>query len=237
MSTPAPFIPKVYKQYRTEKYGPWHTRECYPWEYDVKAQECINTANQSVWSCFGPGPREDSEIQWFLQQTKIFQDRAIYIRQKWAEQEARQERSRQEALQIAKEVMQHVTQPPTPSTPQQVTQLATSSKKKHRNQKTRQQYKRKALQQANPEQCSMENFAEKPIFSSNSTVNTSQPFTASHQAVQHFDREPPHSSSKIHGCNSFRLRVLVKEPYYYIMLASLPGYMEYAKEMEAIGQG
>ena len=232
MSTPAPFIPKVYEQYRTEEYGLWHTRECYPWEYDTKAQECINTANQSVWSCFGPGPREASEIQWFLQQAKIWQDRASYIREKWA---------KQEASRIVKEVVQQVTQQTTPPTPQQeATQLATSPKKKLRNEKTRQQYKRRTLQQTDPEQCNTENLAEKPTASYNiSTVNTSQPSSVSHQAVKHLDREPPHNSSKIHGCNSFRLRFLAKDPYCTVLasqLASLLGYIRYAEEMEVTGQ-
>ena len=112
-------------------------------------------------------------------------------------------------------------------------------KKKHRNEKTRQQYKRRTLQQTDPEQCSTENLAEKPTASySISTVNTSQPFSVSHQAVKHFDRESAshHSSSKIHGCNSFRLRFL-KKPYHYTELVSPLAYIRHAEEMEATGQG
>ena len=120
-----------------------------------------------------------------------------------------------------------------------IIQEATQQKKKHRNEKTRQQYKRRTLQQANTEQIA-ENIAEKPTAScSISTVNKSLLPTTPHQAVKHSDRESAsrHSSSnKVHGCNSFRLRFLVK-PFHYTVLASLPGYMGYAKEMEATGQG
>ena len=117
-----------------------------------------------------------------------------------------------------------------------IIQEATQQKKKHRNEKTRQQYKRRTLQQANTEQIA-ENIAEKPTAScSISTVNTSQLSTALYQAVKQSDREPPHSSSKIHGCTPFRLRFLV-EPCHYTVLASLPGYMRCAEEMEATGQG
>ena len=111
---------------------------------------------------------------------------------------------------------------------------AAQQKKKQWNQKTRQQYKRKTLQQTNPEQCNAENTT---VSSSSSIVNTSLLPTALYQAVKHFDRESAscHSNSKIHGCNSFRFRFLAKKPYHYALLVSLPGYINYAKEMKAIG--
>ena len=135
------------------------------------------------------------------------------------------------------EQMAIMRQPISSTSQQEATQLATSPKKKQRNQKTRQQYKRRPLQQANPEQCSTENLAEKPTANYNiSTVNTSQLPTTLNQAIKQLDREPPHSSSKVHGCNSFRLRFLT-ELYHYALLASLPGYIRFAEEMKATGQG
>ena len=92
------FLQTLHEQYRTEYYGPWHTRECYPWEYDVKAQECIQLASKS-------------DPQFFLPQAKILQDRAAYIRQEWARQEALQ--AKQTATQPAHQSTQSSTQPAT----------------------------------------------------------------------------------------------------------------------------
>ncbi|CAD6589225.1 MAG: hypothetical protein ASARMPRED_003971 [Alectoria sarmentosa] len=100
------FFQILHEQYRTEHCGPWHTRECYPREYDVKAQECIKLAGVS------------DERLFFLQQAKILQDRAYYIRQEWA---------RQEALQVTQSAVQS-DQSMHPQSPQ----------KKKRNEKTRQ---------------------------------------------------------------------------------------------------
>ena len=91
----------LHEQYRTECYGPWHTRECYPWEYDVKAEECIKLANSTDWY---HQKREDSSRLFFLTQAKILQDRASHIRHEWAKQEA----IKQAAIQSAK---QSATQP------------------------------------------------------------------------------------------------------------------------------
>ena len=99
------FLQTLHEQYRTEYYGPWHTRECYPWEYDVKAQECIQLASKS-------------DPQFFLPQAKILQDRAAYIRQEWARQEA--------ALRAIQPVIQPVTQPATQPA-HQSTQSSTQS--------------------------------------------------------------------------------------------------------------
>ena len=119
----------------------------------------------------------------------------------------------------------------------------TQQKKKLRNKKTRQQYKkRRTLQQTNQVQQEegqhrAENTAEKPTASySKSTVNTSILPITPHQAVKQLDREPPHSSSKVHGCNSFRLRFLAK-PYHCTELVSPLAYIRCAEEMEATGQG
>ena len=80
-----PFIQILYEQYRTEYYGPWHTRECYPWEYDTKAQECLERGAKSSYFV------TDDDCKWFLQQAKILRDRAGYIRQQWATQLATQQ--------------------------------------------------------------------------------------------------------------------------------------------------
>lgn len=212
------------EQYRTEYLGPWHTREYYPWEYEAKAREL------SEWkpSFFVT----EDDCKWSLQQARILRDRASYIRQKWA---------RQEASRIFKEAMTPVTQQATSPIPkEQVTQPAISpeqaAKKKHRNEKTRQQYKRRILQRANTEQIA-EKTAEKATITNSSTVNTSLLPTVSYEAVKQSDRERAsrHNSSKLQ--NSFRLRFLATKHYHYAWLASPPGYMEYAKRLEATGQG
>ena len=120
-------------------------------------------------------------------------------------------------------------------------------KKKHRNEKTRQQYKKKkTLQQATPstlEQITQpatqqkqksEKSAEKATASSSSTVNTSLLPAAPHQAAKQLSREPASHSSGIrlifYGCKAAK-------HYHDALLASPLGYMEYAKDMEATGEG
>ena len=85
-------------------------REWYLWEYDTQVQECINYAQRS-------------DPEFFLQQAKILQKRADYIRQEWAKQASQS--------------------PPAPQAPPQ----PISQQKKKRNQKTHDQYKRKRSQQ------------------------------------------------------------------------------------------
>ena len=137
------FLQTLHEQYR-EPYGSWHTRECYPWEYDVKIQECIKLANTPDWY----GKRSESEHSWFLQQAKILQDRADYIRHEWTKQETAKQalQVKQIAIQKALQVAQTVS--PTPQAPQSdlpppITKQQTNSPaKKKRNQKTRLQYKK-----------------------------------------------------------------------------------------------
>ena len=132
----------LHEQYRTECYGPWHTRECYPWEYNVKAEECIKLANSTDWY---HQKREDSSRLFFLTQAKILQDRASHIRHEWAKQET----IKQAAIQSAKQAATQQTVTSTPQAPSQldspatVTQQQSSLAKKNRNERTRQQYKRK----------------------------------------------------------------------------------------------
>ena len=134
------FLQILHESYRTEHYGPWHTRECYPWEYEAKAQECIRRANTPTWI--------DLQLEskhFFLQQAKILQDRADYIRQVWAEREASQVKQTvtRKALQAAQAIS------PTPHTPQSdppPTQQPNSLAKKKRNQRTRKQYKQRKAQ-------------------------------------------------------------------------------------------
>ena len=142
----------LHEQYRTECYGPWHTRECYPWEYDAKAEECIKLANSTDWY---HQKREDSSRLFFLTQAKILQDRASHIRHEWAKQEAIKQAAIQSAKQAA--TQQTVTSTPlavkssTPYAPQSdppstiTQQQSNSPAKKKRNERTRQQYKRRAL--------------------------------------------------------------------------------------------
>ena len=129
----------LHEQYRTECYGPWHTRECYPWEYDVKAEECIKLANSTDWY---HQKREDSSRLFFLTQAKILQDRASHIRYEWAKQEAIKQAA-VSAKQAATQQTVTSTPPPQSDPPVAVTQQQPSPAKKRRNQKTRKQYKRK----------------------------------------------------------------------------------------------
>ena len=91
--------------------------------------------------------QSDSE-RFSLQQAKIFQDRAKYIRQVWAKREALQVKqvATQKALQAAQTITATPQSDPSPPTPPQ--QQPNSLTKKKRNQKTRNQYKKKAQAQA-----------------------------------------------------------------------------------------
>ena len=57
-------MPEYFKilqeQYRTEYLGPWHTRECYPWEYDTKIQELLAKATPSYFTT-------EDDCKWFRQ--------------------------------------------------------------------------------------------------------------------------------------------------------------------------
>ena len=66
-------------------------RECYPWEYDAR-----------IGSMFSYGAH--IERQWFSEQRNILQDRADYIRQKWAKQE-QAKRAAQQARERSDEMM------------------------------------------------------------------------------------------------------------------------------------
>ena len=92
-----------------------------------------------------------------------------------------------------------------------------SQQKKKRNEKTRQQYKRRTLQQANTEIIA-ENTAEKESISS--------------------------SNSKASSIKTMNLLSTIpvitpwfQLPYHYTMLASPLAYIRFAKDMEATGQG
>ena len=111
------------EQYRTEPFGPWHTREAYPWEYDTKIAELIRNANDTN-GWFDPEGDE-----WFRQQAKIFQNRADYIRQRWAEKQAKEE-ARKKANESFKQhlaemqanfqaMLTQYSTPPTPPAPQE----------------------------------------------------------------------------------------------------------------------
>ena len=140
------FLQILHEQYRTESYGPWHIRECYPWEYDVKIQECIRLANTPGWY----GNRSESD--WFVQQAKILQDRANHIRHEWTKQETAKQEITKQALQVKQVATQKALQAAqivslTPQVPQAsqsdlpppIKQQSNSPAKKKRNQKTRKQ--------------------------------------------------------------------------------------------------
>lgn len=109
----------------------------------------------------------------------------------------------------------------------QAARLAVQKKKKHRNEKTRLQYKRKkqATQQATPPTPKQ------------ATQPATQPKQETEKSAEKATIASYDSSSSFHGYTSFRLPFLTKQPCHYMVLASLPGYMEYAKDMEATGQG
>ena len=85
-------MPEFFQILHEEYYanGAWHPREAYPWEYDKKIEELIRHANDTN-GWFDPEGDE-----WMRQQAKILQDRADYIRQAWARQEA-EKQARKEA--------------------------------------------------------------------------------------------------------------------------------------------
>ncbi len=82
----AQFLLILHEQYQTEPYGPWHTREAYPWEYDARIQERIRIMNSpsSNWN----DPSESN--RWFQQHIQMWQQRASHIRQEWAKQVTQQ---------------------------------------------------------------------------------------------------------------------------------------------------
>ena len=84
-----PFLQILQEQYRTEYYDPWHLRECYPQKYDVKIQECIRLANKPGTGWYSDD--SDNSKQWLLQQAKIWQKRAAYIRHEQATQQSTQQ--------------------------------------------------------------------------------------------------------------------------------------------------
>ena len=91
----AQFLPILHEQYQTEPYGPWHTREAYPWEYDARIQECIQIMNNPTsWN----DPAESNK--WFQQHIQIWQKRASHIRQEWANQEAANQLAKQPSKQL-----------------------------------------------------------------------------------------------------------------------------------------
>ena len=146
-------MPALLQILHTQESG-GHIREWYPWEYDSQAQECIYYAQRS------------DPAEFFLQQAKIFQKRADYIRQVWAKQASQSppapqapqyqitqpiapQYSTQYAPQYSTQsASQPSTQQSTQSASQPAKQPVTPSSKKKRNQKTRQQYKKKAQAQA-----------------------------------------------------------------------------------------
>ncbi|KAF6225902.1 hypothetical protein HO133_009905 [Letharia lupina] len=134
------FLQTLHEQYRTEHYGPWHTREYYPWEYDAEAQHCLERGNKPSYFV------TEEDCKFFQQQAKILQDRAAYIRQEWARQEATLQPS-----------TKHITQPSTKPVTQPVTQSTTQLATQQATQPEHSVEQEEELQQANAE-----NTAEKP---------------------------------------------------------------------------
>ena len=77
-----------HEQYCTEVAGPWQTRQCDPSEYEAQAHELIQIADNLP-------PYHTNEDSWARTQAKILQNRAHYIRQAWAKQEAEKQAKKQ----------------------------------------------------------------------------------------------------------------------------------------------
>ena len=209
------------KQYRTEPFGPWHTRECYSWEYEAKANECLEHSKSSYDGC-----------KWFLQQAKILQDRAEYIRQKSATQQATQP--------ATQPVTQQATPPSQPiqsEQPEQPVQEQSNSENtaESTSKKTRKKSRRK--KSITKKNCTINssnvNISVLSIIRRQRTTSTSRDFTS------RFSNSPV--AFKHASLLTFQhVLFLTSQQYAFLFasrLASLLDYIRYAEDMEAIGQG
>ena len=207
------FFQILHEQYYTN--GTWQTRECYPWEYDVKIQELL--AKKSSYFT------TEDDCKWFRQQAQIFQDRANYIRQAWAKQQAIQLASQQAnqrlatlhaTLQAALQATQHST-PPTLPAPQEA---------------------QKEEDEQPLYQATMEDIAES---------------TTEKETEQQDGSTKPDNKSTVSTIPRLRTAPASRDPaaclsialfaYRYTAFLAwhglLPGYIEHSEGMEATGQG
>ena len=224
-------------EYRTEVAGPWQTRDCSAWEYDTKAQELIQMADNLP-------PYHTTEEAWLRPQAKILQNRADYIRQSWARKEARKqadERFNQllADIQATLQAMQQTTQ--------QITQLATQQLTPPAPQEARKEEDKQPLQQAIVEE-NAEITAEKqaPLYQATveditesiteSTTKDGNSMAVSKSTLSTFPRLCTTPTSRdLAACLSNALLFAFQHTGF--LNTTIPGYIEYSEDMEATGQG
>ena len=215
------FLQILHEQYYT---GTWQTRECYPWEYEIKAQECIQLASHS------------DNNEWFLQQAKILQDRANYIRQKWVTQHAAQQAVAQQVTQLAalQATLQATLQVAQQSTPPASERQSAQSITKPIAQKEKEQ-EPQSLHQATVEDIA-ESTAEKQI--GQHDIVTSKPDNNSTLSTIPRPDDTPFSGDPA-ACLSNALLFACQHTAFLACLRHgfLPGYIEWIEGMEATGQG
>ena len=106
-----------------------------------------------------------------------------------------------------------------------------SQQKKKRNEKTRQQYKRRTLQQANTKQ-EQEKEPAQQAFAEKTTENTAEKESISSGSSKANSIKTTGLLSAIPGITSWFL-----QHHHYIMLVSPLAYIRFAEDMEVTGQG
>ena len=185
-----------------------------------------------------------SEREWFQKQTNTFQNRADYIRQEWTRQEQAKQAIRETTQLATHEVTQLATHEATQLTTPEVTQKVTSPAPPAPLQQCTQPSTQSIAQQAQPSENTTENITENTVKntaekSSTSKVNiktTSLLSTIPRQRTTSVCRESASCLSKAPFliCQHAPLFALSNNT---TLLASLPGYIRCAEEMEATGQG
>ena len=201
------FLQILHEQYYT---GTWQTRECYPWEYDTKIQECIQLASHS------------GNNEWFLQQAKILQDRADYIRRKWATQHVAQQAAAQ--LVTLQATLQATLQstPPAPPAPQQAQEEKEQEKEQPLHQATVEDIAEDIAESTTEKETEQHDMANsKP--DSDSTLST-----IPRLCTKPFSGDPA-------ACLSNTLHLACQQ--FLAWHGFIPGYIEYSEDMEATGQG
>ena len=240
------------ESYRIEPYpSPWLTRENYPWEYDKVIQECL----YYVTCIYRHTPQ--TEREWFQKQANIFQNRADYIRQEWARQE--------QAKQATHETTQLATHETTQLATHEITQLATHEATQEATppsppappapqQQCTQPSTQPVAQQAEPSENTTENTVKNTAkhTTENTTENTMEKSstsratstkttgllsTISHSIIKPFCGETPLHAGPSNAPLLIDQHALLLAFQFAFQLASLPGYIDHAEEMEATGQG
>ena len=215
-------MPEFFQILHEEYYanGAWHPREAYPWEYDKKIDELIRHANDTN-GWFDPEGDE-----WMRQQAKIFQDRATYIRQAWAKQEAKKQ-AEQQARKEADERFNQLlaTMRAWQSTQQATQQSIPPTPQKEEDKETRPQ----PLYQATVED-------EEDDAESTEEKQTEHQYGGSKLSSNKPDSKITHSTFSCHPAASFS-NALLLICQHTTFLASQLSYIRCMEGMEATGQG